>query len=82
MTGPSDSLPKMNAVIDEAMGRLAAALADERPDANMPVCVGWVLIAEWSVLNGERWITKLTSPTTPWQREGYLRHALRGWAGP
>lgn len=72
-------LPKMNAVIDEAMGRLAAALADEQPDASQPICVGWVLVAEWTVLDGDRWITQLASPTTSWQREGYLYHALNQW---
>lgn len=61
----------------------ATATADNELDG--AVLMGYVLIAEWSTPNTERWLSKVTWSAAgkcppAWQVDGYLHHALfEGW---
>lgn len=73
----------------DARGRVHRAIQatnEANPELEGSVLVGWVLVAEWSDEEGERWLSRLSgsgggdhSPPR-WQVEGYMNHALRDWA--
>jgi hypothetical protein len=43
----------------------------------------WTIVAEWETADGERILSRMSSPETPvWEYRGYLHEALYGvWAG-
>lgn len=66
---------------------IAVTLQNIQPGDTPSVLIGWVTIAEFSDIDGRRWLTirSGTQPdsdhfTTSWQRRGYLREVLdTGW---
>lgn len=69
------------------LDELAEAITTIQPGGTGSVLVGWVCIAEFSSLDGERWLTIRSGAqpesdhfTTSWQRRGYMREVLdTGW---
>ena len=69
------------------LDEIASVLSNIAPPGDPAVLVGWVCIAEYSDLEGRRWlgVRSGASPdsehmTTSWQRRGYLSEALAsGW---
>lgn len=65
------------------LDEIASTLASMTPGDQPCVLVGWIVIAEYSDLDGKRWlgVRSGTAPdtdhlTTSWQRRGYLDEAL------
>jgi hypothetical protein len=70
-------------ILERALAEVAAYIADD-VSADQPICTNYVVVAEWSTLDGEQWITREWDPRRPaWQREGLLHHALHAnWGEP
>lgn len=71
-----------HAIIDKALAELAAVIASDT-GRDQPIATNWVLVSEWSTLDGERFISRDWDPRgTIWQRDGMLHHALySNWDG-
>lgn len=69
---------------------LASAIAGVTPGDVPSVLIGWIVIAEFSDVDGRRWLAVRSGAapdsdhfTTTWQRRGYLGEALEaGWDEP
>jgi hypothetical protein len=84
MPEPTEDDKAAQAIMDRALTEMAAVIA-ERTGSGQPICTNYVLVAEWSTLDGEQWITREWDERRPvWQRDGLLHHALHGqgnWGG-
>lgn len=65
------------------LDELASTLSSMTPGDHPAILIGWITIAEYSDLDGRRWLAVRsgTAPdtdhlTTSWQRRGYLDEAL------
>lgn len=69
-------------IIERALAELAAVIA-ANTGSDQPICTNYVLVSEWSTVDGQQWITReWAQRSTVWQRDGLLHHALYGsWAG-
>lgn len=77
-----NSQQRAEEIIGKAMAELAGLLAEDT-DSAQPMCTNYVLVAEWSTLDGQQWISRWWDSSRPeWQRDGLLYHGLRGdWNG-
>lgn len=67
------------AAIEELLGKLAAIVADDT-GSDQPICTGWVLVAEWSTVDAEQFVSRYWHETMPpWHRDGLLHYALKNW---
>lgn len=65
------------------LDEIATSLASLTPGDQPAILIGWVCIAEYSDLDGHRWLAVRSGSapdtdhmTTSWQRRGYLDEAL------
>ena len=72
---------------EHELDEIAQILATIQPTDTPAVLIGWVTIAEFSDIDGRRWLVTRSGTqadsdhfTTSWQRRGYLREVLdTGW---
>jgi hypothetical protein len=83
-----DSYPEASRDARKQVHEIVQSTNDSQPDLDGSILTNWVLIAEWSDVEGERWLSRLTgcsggedSPPN-WQSEGMLHHCLYAWPPP
>lgn len=79
MTSPPDPNREL---IETMLDGLAQVMANET-DSPQPMCTGWVLVVEWTDINGQPWLGRMWDEKIPaWRRDGMLQYALnhQHWA--
>ena len=61
-----------------------ALQANPAPGNEGRVLTGWIIVSEWMDPDGERWLGRMHSATTPaWTAKGFLHEGLYGeWPDP
>lgn len=80
----------MNSDEQTELDDLAAAITTITPGDAPSVLLGWIVVAEFSDIDGRRWLAVRSGSapdsdhfTASWQRRGYLREVLdTGWDDP
>lgn len=74
-----ETYSKAVAVIERALNEVAGLFAETTGSEQM-VIGDFVLVSEWSSLNGDRFVTRyMPDGMPPWRRNGLLDWAAQDW---
>lgn len=76
----SDHDDRVKAIMDRALTELAELMAVEADGTCL--ATNWVLVIEWSTVDGKSWLSRWWDEDRPiWQRDGLLHAAIdANWA--
>lgn len=67
------------AAVEEMLHKLALNITKDT-GSEQPMCTGWVLVTQWSTVDGQQYVSRYWDDKLPtWQREGLLHYALKEW---